>query len=100
MTCLDRDGFAKVPTSVLVRARHPIFCYNTFMGSVRASIADLGAIEASMADGALTLPMKLGSMQEFVQHECDTTEMGPSKFSKKDVHRIGIMVREPRGRTS
>jgi len=88
---LDRDGFAKVPTSVLVRARHPIFCYNTFMGSVRASIADLGAIEASMADGALTLPMKLGSMQEFVQHECDTTEMGPSKFSKKDVHRIGIM---------
>jgi hypothetical protein len=24
---LDRDGFARVPTSVLVRARHRVFCY-------------------------------------------------------------------------
>ena len=88
---LDRDGFAKVPTSVLVRAKHPIFCYNSVMGSARASVIDLAAAEVAMT-GAL--PMKLGSLQEFVPHECDTTEMGPSKFSVKDVHHIGILVRQ------
>eukprot|EP00983_Pelagomonas_calceolata_P006933 225876-Pelagomonas_calceolata.AAC.8 len=40
---LDHDGWAKVPTSVLVRARHPIFCYNNRMSSVRASSIDLAA---------------------------------------------------------
>ena len=29
--------------------------------------------------------------QEFVSHECDTSEMGPSRFSVRDVHRIGIL---------
>ena len=37
------------------------------------------------------LPLKLGSLQSFVRHECDTTEMGPKFFGKKDVHRIGIL---------
>lgn len=35
--------------------------------------------------------MKLASLQVFVQHECDTTEMGCGKFSTGDVHRIGIL---------
>lgn len=26
-----------------------------------------------------------------MQHQCDTTEMGPSRFSARDVHRIGIL---------
>mmetsp|Transcript_5609 Transcript_5609/g.12420 ORF Transcript_5609/g.12420 Transcript_5609/m.12420 type:complete len:688 (-) Transcript_5609:1735-3798(-) len=85
---LDHEGFAKVPTSVLVRARHPIFCYNNRMSSVRASTAELAG--ATDAPNGL-LPMKLGSLQEFVSHECDTSEMGPSRFSVKDVHRIGIL---------
>eukprot|EP00889_Picochlorum_renovo_P006856 jgi/Picre1/33886/NNA_001365.t1 len=38
-----------------------------------------------------TLPLKLGSLQRFVHHDCDTTEMGTSLFDKKDVHRIGIL---------
>lgn len=98
---LDRDGFANVPTSVLVRARHPIFCYNSVIGSVRASTADFAMTEATaMLAGAGfggngALPMKLGSLQEFVPHECDTTEMGPSKFCAKDVHHIGILVCAP-----
>ena len=95
---LDRDGFANVPTSVLVRARHPIFCYNSIIGSVRASTTDFAMTEAAaMLAGAGcgngALPMKLGSLQEFISHECDTTEMGPSKFCAKDVHHIGILVR-------
>ncbi len=29
--------------------------------------------------------------QEFVSHECDTSELGPSRFATTDVHRIGIL---------
>ncbi len=29
--------------------------------------------------------------QEFVQHDCDTSEMGSSRFAVADVHRIGIL---------
>lgn len=84
---LDRD-FAKVPTSVLVRARHPIFCYNHSTANVmKASTNDLN----SMAEDDEVMPMKLGSLQEFINHECDTSEMGASKFSVSDVHRIGIL---------
>lgn len=85
---LDHNNFAKVPTSVLIRARHPVFCYNNRMSSVRASCLDLTALEPGKES---PLPMKLGSLQEFVHHECDTSEMGPSRFNVKDVHRIGIL---------
>ncbi len=36
-------------------------------------------------------PSKLGSLQEFVAHDCDTSEIGPSLFSLQDVHRIAIL---------
>ncbi|GFR52990.1 hypothetical protein Agub_g15680 [Astrephomene gubernaculifera] len=112
---LDHDGWARVPTSVLVRARHPIFCYqsnststhtangastaNTAAVSVSRTTsqgnlelaADAGDTCASPASSASPLPMKLGSLQEFVTHECDTSEMGPGRFSARDVHRIGIL---------
>lgn len=94
-------GFAHVPTSVLVRARHPIFCYNSHVASVRASTSDLFALSRASQGGdaggaggpvvGASLPMKLGSLQEFVPHECDTSEMGPSRFLARDVHRIGIL---------
>jgi hypothetical protein len=46
----------------------------------------------SASDAAsAALPMKLGSLQEFVTHMCDTSEMGPGRFSASDVHRIGIL---------
>jgi len=97
---LDHDGWAKVPTSVLVRARHPIFCYNNRMSSVRASSIDLAAKDTGVGEGGeesgskeshAPLPMKLGSLQEFVWHDCDTSEIGTSRFSTSDVHRIGIL---------
>ncbi|MEW5301641.1 MAG: hypothetical protein WDW36_004489 [Sanguina aurantia] len=47
---LDHDGFANVPTSVLVRARHPVFCYRSKMPSVGSSMLDLaGAASAATA---------------------------------------------------
>mmetsp|Transcript_11544 Transcript_11544/g.20497 ORF Transcript_11544/g.20497 Transcript_11544/m.20497 type:complete len:871 (+) Transcript_11544:310-2922(+) len=89
---LDHGRRARVPTTVLVRARHPKFCYNNRMSSVRQSSIDLSSeagLAAAVEDGSL--PMKLGSLQEFVSHQCDTSEMGPSRFSVRDVHRIGIL---------
>eukprot|EP00884_Botryococcus_braunii_P017565 jgi/Botrbrau1/4492/Bobra.0220s0026.1 len=37
------------------------------------------------------LPQKLGSLQEYVAHDCDTSELGASCFTTRDVHRIGIL---------
>jgi len=99
---LDHGGFARVPTSVLVRARHPAFCYTSrttavmrAASAVWGSTADLAALAGSSppsgGDGSRLLPMKLGSLQEYVGHECDTSEMGPSRFAAADVHRIGIL---------
>ncbi|KAI8109760.1 hypothetical protein M9434_001039 [Picochlorum sp. BPE23] len=70
---LDHGRFAKVPHTVMVRMSHPIFHYS----------------DVDMEED--TLPLKLGSLQRFVHHDCDTTEMGTSLFDKKDVHRIGIL---------
>ena len=74
---LDHDRYAGVPHTVMVRMSHPIFHYN-----------DISNVDDT-EDGEL--PLKLGSLQSFVRHECDTTEMGTSLFNKKDVHRIGIL---------
>lgn len=30
-------------------------------------------------------------LQEYVYHDCDTSEMGASRFAARDVHRIGIL---------
>lgn len=108
---LDYDNWSRVPTSVLVRARHPVFCYNSMRAASGydgtadlPSAASLCTMTSAASDdvqpptpatpiapGAGLLPMKLGSLQEFVQHECDTSEMGPSRFAARDVHRIGIL---------
>ncbi len=105
---LDHDRWARVPTSVLVRARHPAFCYNSTAGagggagdsssssnssgSGADAVAGLGAAAAAAGGGGIaaaagpvavgaggggaeapgspagSLPMKLGSLQEFVVH--------------------------------
>lgn len=76
---LDHGRYAGVPHTVMVRMSHPIFHYN-----------DISNVDENDDDGD-ELPLKLGSLQSFVRHECDTTEMGTSLFNKKDVHRIGIL---------
>lgn len=69
---LDHDHFARVPHTVMVTMTHPAF--HTAAGTSAAGP-----------------PTKLGSLQEFVPHDCDTSEMGASRFSVRDVHRIGIL---------
>ncbi len=99
---LDHKGMAGVPHTVMVRMAHPIFHYGSrgVEYSVAGEVID-AADTAGDASGEVglraeddddgELPLKLGSLQSFVRHECDTTEMGPKLFNKKDVHRIGIL---------
>jgi hypothetical protein len=72
------------------------------MGALTQQLSETGEGAASASQlaltgvgqeggGAVVLPMKLGSLQEFVWHDCDTSELGPSRFSAADVHRIGIL---------
>lgn len=73
---LDHDHFSRVPHTVMVRMSHPIF-----------HVADRGGDGSSSP----ALPLKLGSLQEFVSHEGDASEVGASRFSVQDVQRIGIL---------
>lgn len=67
---LDHGHFARVPHTVLVEMRHPVF---------------------HVADGAAPLPFKRGSLQEYVPHDCDSSDVGASRFPVRDIHRIGIL---------
>jgi len=60
---LDKEGFHGVPTTALVRCSHEVF------GS----------------------DPKIGSLQEFVAYESTAEDMGWSKFSTQDVHKIGLL---------
>ena len=84
---LDRGHFARVPHTALVKMAHPIF--HVAPGGGGGDCGTLGGGEASLDPPAV--PAKLGSLQEFVPHDCDTSEMGASRFAVRDVHRIGIL---------
>jgi len=58
---LDRGHFAGVPPTLLVKAR--------------------------LQPGG---PLRLGSLQQFVQHDHQSWDIGPSNYSHAEVHRIGI----------
>ena len=113
---LDYNHFAQVPHTVLVKFTHPIFHLQpnkpttprlseatSFSNIDIESSASLDsalstptsqlilARRASMESGARCSPSKLGSLQQFVAHDCDTSEIGTSLFSLQDVHRIAIL---------
>jgi hypothetical protein len=68
-------------------------------GGAPSPLAPAAALPADGAADALTpegsaagaLPLKLGSLQEFVPHAWDTSEVGASRFPVRDVHRIGAL---------
>lgn len=117
---LDHDHFAQVPHTVLVKFTHPIFHVQSSKPSSprpeqqeASDILSQASLESSMSLSSLIqakrvsldsnsgcrrqsidnsrVVTKLGSLQEFVLHDCDTSEMGPSLFSVQDVHRIAIL---------
>lgn len=82
---LDHDRFARVPHTVMVHMTHPIFhVTQQQQPSSRAasvlSLADVDGDAALPSPAASLPPCKLGSLQQFVPHDCDTSEMGASRF--------------------
>jgi hypothetical protein len=102
---LDHDHFARVPHTVMVRMSHPVFhiaTNNTTVSQQQQQANDKasgGEISercessdpATLFDEENDLPLKLGSLQEYAPHECDTSELGASRFNVRDVQRIGIL---------
>jgi len=105
---LDHDHFARVPHTVMVRMSHPVFHIADNNNTEIDAVNDIGVSEqqqpgeitqisepsdpASMrVDEENELPLKLGSLQEYAPHECDTSELGASRFNTQDVQRIGIL---------
>ncbi|KAK9843965.1 hypothetical protein WJX81_000600 [Elliptochloris bilobata] len=90
---LDHEHFARVPATVMVKMVHPVF--HVALAGTAPDTAMSGSLGSDVSTtGHLALPaapVKLGSLQEYVAHDCDTSEMGSSRFSVADVHRIGIL---------
>jgi hypothetical protein len=73
---LDHGGFANVPETVLVKCTHSCFHLN------RAH---------ALEDEEPAPVTKLGSFQEYRDHDFDCSEHGTSRFPASEVHRIGIL---------
>jgi hypothetical protein len=78
---LDHDRFARVPHTVMVKMTHPIFHVTPQPQQQQAKQeGEEGGAAAAAPLQPPQLPCKLGSLQQFVPHECDTSEMGASRF--------------------
>jgi len=64
---LDKDGFHGVPPTILANCTHDAFNNN--------GVPD----------------KKVGSLQEFVTSECTAEDMGWSRFTTRDIHKIGLL---------
>ena len=80
---LDRinGSFAGVPTTVGFSLR----------GSDTALLRTLCAGERFKNAGITSSDTVCGSVQQWVEHTCCSEDMGPSRFSTSDVHRIGLL---------
>ncbi|KAF2548137.1 hypothetical protein F2Q70_00020675 [Brassica cretica] len=74
---LDKDGFANVPPTALVKISHSIFNVNN-------------GVKASKRMEKV-LVSKIASLQQFISHDYDASEHGTSSFPVSAVHRIGIL---------
>ncbi|KAF8088760.1 hypothetical protein N665_0530s0015 [Sinapis alba] len=74
---LDKDGFAKVPPTALVKISHSIF-------NVNNGVKGNKHMEKMLVS-------KIASLQQFVSHDYDASEHGTSNFPVSAVHRIGIL---------
>lgn len=70
---LDHGGFAGVPPTTLVKISHVAFSGDNSEAICSSS------------------PHKVASLQQFVDHETDAGDLGPSSFSVSSIHCIGIL---------
>ncbi|KAK9844154.1 hypothetical protein WJX81_006193 [Elliptochloris bilobata] len=101
---LDHEHFARVPATALVKVSHTIFHVAPSVAAAASAplppASPAGGLSAAMRSrtdsgelwtGPVGPAPKLCSMQQFMHHDCDTSEVGSSRFSVGDVHRIGIL---------
>jgi phosphatidylinositol 4-kinase type 2 len=96
---LDTHGFAGVPQTTLVEARHPKFNTNGSRLNVAQGGASIGAHSIAPHVSSPTRPSPLpatlvnkpGSFQEFVKCDCTIDDISPSKLSTAEVHKIAIL---------
>lgn len=89
---LDTDGFAGVPMTTLVEARHPTFHTNGARLNCSQGGAAMGSHSItpnSLVDSSLM--KKPGSFQEFINCDCTMDDISPSKISVEEVHKIAIL---------
>jgi hypothetical protein len=97
---LDHDGFSTCPMTTLAEARHPALHINGSCWTLAEGGAAVGihSLKASLTDGSPggtsptnELPKKVGSFQEYVHAECTMDDIGFSKISVDEVHKIAIL---------
>lgn len=79
---LDKNHFAGVPATCLVKCNHWAFHFwdeDTSFGT---------DVEPSRSR---SLKSKIGSLQQYVDHDCASWDLGPSLFPVTEVHKIGIL---------
>ena len=74
---LDRDHFANVPATVLVKITHSVFNVN-------------GGVNGNKLPNRKKVS-KIASLQQFIPHDFDAADHGTSSFPVAAVHRIGIL---------
>ncbi|KAL9226121.1 hypothetical protein vseg_001971 [Gypsophila vaccaria] len=74
---LDRDRFAGVPATALVKITHSIFNVNDGVNGNKQPKKNLVS--------------KIASCQQFIPHDFDASDYGTSSFPVSAVHRIGIL---------
>lgn len=74
---LDRDHFANVPATVLVKITHSVFNVND-------------GVNGNKLPNKKKVS-KIASLQKFIPHDFDASDHGTSSFPVAAVHRIGIL---------
>ncbi|BFG16891.1 hypothetical protein CerSpe_031650 [Prunus speciosa] len=74
---LDKDHFANVPPTALVKITHSIFNINDGVNGNKTPQKKLVS--------------KIASCQQFIQHDFDASDHGTSSFPVASVHHIGIL---------
>jgi hypothetical protein len=89
---LDRDHFSGVPATCLVRCTHSAF-YSTeeHNNNDRGLLSEEDGDEVKVLRNGKKLKTKVGSLQQYVDHECASWDMGPSRFPVHEVHKIGLL---------
>ncbi|KAG8057112.1 hypothetical protein GUJ93_ZPchr0002g24685 [Zizania palustris] len=77
---LDYDNFANVPLTMLVKITHSVFNVNNTVGG-----------QSKLFHYKLQAVSKIASLQQFIPHDFDASDHGPSSFPVSEVHRIGIL---------